>query len=67
MFKKMSLGASSRNDLLHAAMMNGAMLSVADCWPLNREELAMILELTFSHSWRGGFSILNPGNRLFPY
>jgi hypothetical protein len=45
MFKKVSLEVKSRNDLLAAARMNGAMLSVADCWPLNREEMAMLLDL----------------------
>ena len=46
MFKKVTLEVSSRNDLLAAAKMNGAMLSIADCWPLYRGEMAMLLELT---------------------
>ena len=46
MFKKVTLEVKSRNDLMAAARMNGAMLSIADCWPLNRGEMAMILELT---------------------
>ena len=46
MFKKVTLEVKSRNDLLAAAKMNGAMLSIADCWPLNRGEMAMLLELT---------------------
>ena len=46
MFKRVSLEVKSRNDLLAAAKANGAMLSIADCWPLNREEMAMLLELT---------------------
>jgi len=46
MFKKVTLEVTSRNDLLAAAKMNGAMLSIADCWPLYRGEMAMLLELT---------------------
>ena len=46
MFKEVSLEVKSRNDLLAAAKMNGATLSVADCWPLNREEMVMILDIT---------------------
>jgi predicted DNA binding protein len=46
MFKKVSLEVKSRNDLLAAAKMNGATLSIADCWPLYRGEMAMLLELT---------------------
>jgi predicted DNA binding protein len=46
MFKEVSLEVKSRNDLLAAAKMNGAMLSIADCWPLNREEMVMILNVT---------------------
>jgi len=45
MFKKVSLEVKSRNDLLAAAKINGAMLSIADCWPLNRDEMAMLLDL----------------------
>jgi len=46
MFKEVTLEVKSRNDLLAAAEINGAMLSIADCWPLNRGEMAMLLELT---------------------
>ena len=46
MFKKVTLEVTSRNDLLAAAEMNGAVLSIADCWPLYRGEMAMLLELT---------------------
>jgi len=45
MLKKVSLEVNSRSDLLAAAKINGANLSVVDCWPLNREEMAMILDL----------------------
>jgi predicted DNA binding protein len=45
-FKKVSLEVKSRNDLFAAAIENGAMLSIADCWPLYRGEMAMLLELT---------------------
>jgi len=47
-YKKVSLEVKSRNDLLAAAKMNGATLSVTDCWPLYRDEMAMLLELTGS-------------------
>jgi uncharacterized Fe-S cluster-containing protein len=46
MFKEATLEVKSRNDLMAAARMNGATLSITDCWPLYREEMAMILELT---------------------
>ncbi len=46
MFKKVTLEVTSRNDLLAAAEMNGARLTIADCWPLYRGEMAMLLELT---------------------
>jgi len=46
MFKKVTLEVTSRNDLLAAAEMNGAVLSIADCWPLYRGEMAMLLGLT---------------------
>lgn len=46
MFKKVTLEVTSRNDLLAAAKVNGAVLSIADCWPLYRGEMAMLLELT---------------------
>jgi hypothetical protein len=45
MFKKVTLEVKSRNDLLAAAKMNGATLSVADCWPLYRGEMALLLEV----------------------
>ena len=45
-FKEVSLEVKSRNDLLSAAKMNGAELSIFDCWPLNREEMVMLLDLT---------------------
>jgi len=43
---EVSLEVKSRNDLLTAAKKNGAMLSIADCWPLNREEMVMLLDIT---------------------
>ena len=46
MSKEVSLEVKSRNDLLAAAKMNGATLSIADCWPLNREEMVMLLDIT---------------------
>ena len=46
MFKEVSLEVKSRNDLSAAAKKNGAMLSIADCWPLNREEMVMLLDIT---------------------
>ena len=46
MFKEVSLQVRSRSDLLAAAKMNGAMLSIADCWPLNREEMVMLLDIS---------------------
>jgi hypothetical protein len=45
-FKKVTLEVKSRNDLLAAATINGAILSIADCWPLNREEMVMLVDLT---------------------
>ena len=45
MSTKVSLEVKSRNDLLAAAISNGAKLSVADCWPLNREEMVMLLDI----------------------
>jgi len=35
----------SRNDLLAAANTNGATLTIADCWPLNRDEMVMLLDI----------------------
>ena len=46
MFAKVSLEVKSRNDLLAAARAHGAKLSVADCWPLNRAEMVMLLDIT---------------------
>ena len=46
MFKRVSLEVNSRSDLLAAAEMNGATLSITDCWPLYRNEMAMLLKLT---------------------
>ena len=45
MFKKVTLEVTSKNDLLAAAKMNGVELSIADCWPLYRGEMAMLLDL----------------------
>jgi predicted DNA binding protein len=45
LFKEVSLEVKSRNDLLAAAKTNGAMLSIADCWPLYRGEMGLLLEL----------------------
>ena len=44
--EEVSLELRSRNDLLTAATKNGAMLTVADCWPLNREEMVMLLDIS---------------------
>ena len=46
MSKEVSLELKSRNDLLAAAKTNGATLTIADCWPLNREEMVMLLDIT---------------------
>ena len=46
LFEKVTLEVKSRNDLLAAAEMNGAALSVADCWPLYRGEMAMLLQVS---------------------
>jgi len=45
MSKEVSLEVKSRNDLLAAARRNGATLSIADCWPLNRDEMVMLLDI----------------------
>jgi len=45
MSEEVSLELKSRNDLSAAAKMNGAMLSIADCWPLNRKEMVMLLDI----------------------
>jgi predicted DNA binding protein len=46
MFKKVSLEVNSKSDLVAAAKANGATLSITDCWPLYRNEMAMLLKLT---------------------
>jgi len=43
---EVSLEVKSRNDLLAVARMNGAALSIADCWPLNRGEMVMLLDVS---------------------
>ena len=45
MFKDVSLGVKSRNDLQDAAKMNGTTLSIADCQPLDRNRMVMLLDL----------------------
>ena len=45
MFKDVSIGVKSRNDLQDAAKMNGTTLSVADCQPLDRDRMVMLLDL----------------------
>lgn len=45
LFRKVTLEVRSRNDLLAAAEMNEAMLSITDCWPLYRGEMGLLLEL----------------------
>jgi hypothetical protein len=45
MFKQASLQVKSKNDLLAAAKMNGATLSIADCRPLDRERMVMLLDI----------------------
>ena len=45
MFKEATLEVKSRNDLLAAANTNGATLTIADCWPLNRDEMVMLLDI----------------------
>jgi hypothetical protein len=45
MFKEVSLEIRSRNDLQAAARMNGATLTVADCRPLDREGMTMLLKV----------------------
>jgi len=46
MFREVSLEVRSRNDLMAAAKLNGATLSIVDCWPLNKKEMALLLELS---------------------
>jgi predicted DNA binding protein len=46
MFKKVTIEVKSRSDLVAAAEMNGVVLTIVDCWPLNKAEMAMALELT---------------------
>jgi len=45
MFKEVSLEVKSRNDLLAAAKMNGATMTIIDCNPLDRERMSMLLDL----------------------
>jgi len=45
-FKGVSLEVKSRNDLLDAARMNGATVSIADCSPLDRDRMIMLLDLS---------------------
>jgi len=45
MFKEVSLEVKSRNDLLDAARKNGATVSIADCSPLDRDRMIMLLDL----------------------
>ena len=48
MFKDVSLGVKSRNDLQDVAKMNGTTLSIADCQPLDRNRMVMLLDLAGS-------------------
>ena len=45
MFKEVSLEVKSRNDLLDAAKRHGAAVSIADCQPLDRKRMVMLLDL----------------------
>ena len=45
MFKEVSLAVRSRNDLAGAARANAVDLSIADCQPLDRERMVMLLDL----------------------
>ena len=45
MFKDVSLGVKSRNDLQDAAKTNGTTLSIADCQPLDRDRMVMLVDL----------------------
>jgi predicted DNA binding protein len=45
MFKQVSLEVKSKNDLLAAAKMHGATLSITDCRPLDRERMIMFLDI----------------------
>ena len=45
MFKEVSLEVKSRNDLVAAATMNGATFSIADCRPLDKKRMVMLLNL----------------------
>ena len=46
MFKEVSLEVKSRNDLLDAARKSGATPYIADCQPLDRDRMVMILDLS---------------------
>jgi len=46
MFKEVSLELKSRNDLVDAAKMNGAMATLVDCSPLDRDRMIILLDLT---------------------
>jgi predicted DNA binding protein len=46
MFERVTLELKSRNDLVASARKHGALLSIADCWPLNRDEMVMLLDVT---------------------
>ena len=46
MFKEVTLEVKSRSDLLAAAKANGAELSIVDCWPSNKDEMSLLLELS---------------------
>ena len=48
MFKDVSLGVKSRNDLQDVAKMNGTTLSIEDCQPLDRNRMVMLLDLAGS-------------------
>lgn len=45
MFKEVSLNVKSRNELLGVAKASGTTLSIADCQPLDRKRMVMLLDL----------------------
>lgn len=45
MFKQVSLGVKTRNDLHAAAKANGATISITDCRPLDRDRMFMLLDV----------------------
>ena len=53
MLRKVSLTLRSKSDLQEAARMNGAELTIADCRPLDRNGMAMLLELSGDEKHRG--------------